>query len=50
MGMIPHRLSRGPIELDVVGADGDFAAPEVLGEDAADFAVADEGDVHVQSM
>jgi hypothetical protein len=50
-GVFAQRLAIGAIELEVVGADGNTLGAQVLGQDAADFAVADECDLHAhQSM
>ena len=40
--MIPQRSGLIAAELDVVGADLDVLLAQVLGQDAADLAVADE--------
>ena len=44
-----QRLAVVAVELQVVGADGDAARVQVLGQDAADLAVADERDGPHQS-
>ena len=44
-GVIAQRAGLIAIELEIVGADLHVLLAQVFGQDAADFAVADEADV-----